>query len=126
MKAENWVKFANKLGYTYFTDNIYISGESWSLGGSWGNCWNDEMSYSSAEPQPEPEFFDDILGKLDIDMSYLKYKKLKNTCLTTKTHTSYGYYGGSETSCEYLLNVKELYSLLVEMEIINPLTFFND
>jgi len=124
VKAPNWRKFAEKLGLHLKEGSNFAYGESWSMGGSWGNCWGNSGSVSG-EPQPEPVFFDNIMMKFDDNIGFLKYKNIRNQCVSTDEYSEGDYYGGSVTYGRYTLDVEKLYNILVDMEVLDPETFFD-
>lgn len=123
VKAEKWQKFSDKLDLVYNSEGKAKLGRKWSLGGSWGNCWDDSMSHSEADEQPEPNEFDELVYSFDPDISMLKYKKLKK-CLSVEVHNCDGhYYGGSSQEANYSLDVELFYDMLVGMNLVDD-TFF--
>lgn len=104
----------NNLGRA---DALYSS--SWSLGGTYGDCWSDNLySISPEEPVPFREF-DNLLEKICPNISFLQYKKLERECVSIKQYGESDYYGGYEVRADYVCDLKKLYDLLNEMGCIN-------
>lgn len=99
------------LGY-FNTNGDKVRLESWCLGGSYGNCWDDSMSTVSASKQPESNMFDEIIEKLfGEDISMKKYKDIKSKCLSIDTEYEDDYYGGGIEEAYYVLNMEKLYEI---------------
>jgi hypothetical protein len=118
MRKENWQVFSDKYMIRH-TDGI-VKSDSWSLGGTYGNCWNDSKSQVSGEPQLASfSEFDDLLESACPSIGFLQYKKLYNACVTTDTRGESDYYGGYIQYAFYKFNIKELFNQLIELGIIN-------
>lgn len=116
--------FAPLIGYdkTDYHNNTskktqYMYSESWSAGGSWGDCWGNEGTISPDSPLDFREF-DDLLMKICPDISFMNYKKLLNECTETEKYSEYDYYGGREYRQRWKCDMKRLYELLNEMNYI--------
>lgn len=92
--------------------------EEWCLGGTWGNCWGDGGNIG-AEAQPS-EFteFDNLLTEICPNISMLQYKKLYRETVTVEERGESDYYGGYCSYGYYACDLKKLYSMLVEMNLI--------
>ena len=95
----------------------YMYSESWSAGGSWSDCWGNEGTISPDSPSDFHEF-DDLLIKICPDISFLNYKKLLNECTETEEYSESDYYGGCEYRQRWKCDMKRLYELLNEMNLI--------
>ncbi len=94
-----------------------IRGDSWCLGGTWGDCWGGSGTTPS-EPRPSFDQLDTFLTSVYPNMSYLQYKALFNNLIETHTYGYGDYYGGYvEYSYEYV-RVEDLYRKMAEMEIL--------
>ena len=111
-------KFVKKLKIdTLYMQDYKIKMESWSLGGSYGSCWDDSMSAVSAEKQPEPNGFDELLEKLfGEDLSVKKYKEIKSQCLSIGSEYEGDYYGGGTEEAFYELDLKKLFEIYEEIK----------
>ena len=117
VRKENWVMFADKYKIQH-TDGI-VKSYSWSLGGTYGNCWNDSIgTVSPGEPLSDFENFDEILLEICPNLGVLQYKKIRNKCVSIMTKIEGDYYGGSTTDAWYQFNVQTLYNELYEMDLI--------
>lgn len=110
-------KFIKRLNIDiFYMEDYKIKMESWSLGGSYGNCWNDSMSAVSAEKQPEPNSFDKLLESLfGEDLTIKKYKEIKSQCLSIGSEYEGDYYGGGTEEAFYELDLKKLFEIYKEM-----------
>jgi hypothetical protein len=117
MRKENWQVFSDKYKIRH-TDGI-VKSDSWSLGGTYGNCWDDTKHQVSGEPQPASfSEFDDLLESACPSIGFLQYKKLYNACMTTDTRGESDYYGGHIEYGFYKFKVEELFDKLIELDII--------
>jgi adenylate kinase family enzyme len=103
-------------GYSY---HIFCSG-SWSLGGTYGNCYDDKLFPVSPDTPPnEFKEFDNFLEKICPNISFLQYKKLYNSCVKVETKEEHDYYGGCVTYAYFECDLKRLLSEMEEMGIFN-------
>lgn len=98
------------------TDCMYSA--EWSLGGSWGNCWDDDLTYVDGDIQPEFKEFDDMLQKICPDIKFLQYKKLYSECVDVVQRSENDYYGGCMNYACYRCDLRKLYGMMVEMNLI--------
>lgn len=118
VRKERWKMFADKNNIRH-NDGV-VKSDSWSLGGTYGNCWNDTKHQVSGEPQPASFFeFDNLLESVCPNITFLQYKKLYNACVSTDTRGESDYYGGHVEYGFYQFNVKHLFDELVNLGIIN-------
>ena len=110
-------KFLTKGSYD---NERELRSDTWCLGGTCGNCWNDTLSHIGADAQPtEFKEFDDLLTELCPNITLLQYKKLYNSLVSIETEEEHDYYGGSTENAYYKCNLKDLYNMMVEMDLIN-------
>lgn len=110
------IKFKSKESYEKQDE---MHSEEWSLGGTWGNCWGDSGTISASEKPNEFKEFDDLLLDICPNITLLQYKKLYRETVSIGTRHEYDYYGGSCTYEFYSCDLKKLYDMLVEMNLIN-------
>lgn len=114
-RKPNWKVWAQENG---LSDDPEMKSESWSLGGTWANCWGNSGAVS-ASPQPETfKEFDTLLEKVCPNISFLQYRKIYGGCVKTKTYTKGDYYGGSVEYCQYVCDVEKLYNELINTGLI--------
>lgn len=87
---------------------------SWSKGGTYGSCWDDELREASAEDEPDMEELDKFLSKyypnLTDDQKYSIY------CHIREEDTYDGdYYGGSTTQGNKSLSFESLANSLISI-----------
>jgi hypothetical protein len=116
MKKEKWEVFADEMGL-YVDDSGKMRSSEWSLGGSWANCWGDSGSVSGEAQPASFKEFDSLLEKVCPDISFLKYKNLMNTCVTTDEYNEGDYYGGNVTYGYFELDVIQLYKELEDSDL---------
>lgn len=106
-----------KIHESCMKDDVMCS-ETWCLGGTWGD-YHGNTGNVGAEPQPT-EFadLDDLLTELCPNITFLQYKKLYRECVTVKTEYEHDYYGGSWENAYYECDLRKLYQLMVEMNLI--------
>ena len=113
----NWKIFADEYDLNY-TDKGYVKSEEWYLGGTWGSCWGDSGTVSPEAPITEFKEFDELLGFVCPNISFLTYKSIYNKCVTAETSEHGDYYGGCVTYSYFEFNVEKLYDCLVEKGIL--------
>lgn len=89
----------------------------WTTGGTWGNCWGDKGEIDP-EGQPEFEEFDKLVERVAPNISFMKYKRLYNECVSVETYNEYDYYGGCCHKAYYICDLRKLYDMMVEMNVI--------
>lgn len=116
-KKPNYLIFADKYEL-FIYDKSYIRSDSWSGGGTWGNCWGGSGTISAEEPCEFTQL-DELLENACPNITFMQYKKIINHCVETDEYYDSDYYGGCETIFFKKCNVKDLYDLLLEMGLIN-------
>jgi hypothetical protein len=114
----------HKYGYYYVkTDeekkqlSNFLSGlivESIYKGGyTGGNCWNDtEPYYSSSDNKIEFSALDKFLAKVVPDISYLKYKEIKDNLVKEEDYSEGEYYGNTSDYKIFYIDLNALYDYL--------------
>lgn len=92
---------------------------SWSLGGTYGSCWDDHLCPITPDATPEFTEFDELLERVAPDITFLQYKKIYNRCVTTNEISQSDYYGGCEYRAEYVCDLRKLYDVLEELGIVD-------
>jgi hypothetical protein len=116
----DWLVFSDKYNLGCTINQPYLKSDSWSTGGSSGNCWNDEITYYDGdEPLANFEQFDNLITSIDPTISFLTYKKLYAiSCSMGEIHED-DYYGGSGSHYTYYqCNIEVLYNELVALGIL--------
>lgn len=118
IRKPNWKLFADKYSITH--NEGVVKSESWSLGGTYGSCWDSTLHAVSGEP-PLATFkeFDELLETVCPNITFLQYKKIYNNCVTTDISYESDYYGGSTSSAFYKYEVENLYNELDNLNLIN-------
>jgi len=116
-RKEDWKIFLDYLRSIY--PSLYydekkqsVVSESWSTGGNWGDCWGNSGSISGENPR-EFSSFDKIMEILSPDISFLKYKRIKDECVQFGEKGSSDYYGGYSSDGYWYFEVKKFYEILV-------------
>lgn len=107
--------------YIFREPNNKVRSSSWSGGGSYGNCWNNEMS--PVDPDEAPKYFAELLDITDSlktkkPLSIRDYFNIMDKCVITKSKYESDYYGGGVTYYYYELDLADLYDYLLENEYI--------
>lgn len=97
--------------------NGILTSNNWTTGGTWRDCWNNKGE-CTPDPQPEFEEFDRLVEKVAPNITFMKYKKLYNECVTVETDHEYDYYGGCCHKAYYKCDLRKLYDMMVEMNVI--------
>lgn len=117
-KAQS-ILWAESLGLDpYESSEMTMKSSSWSLGGTFGNCWDDTKHETHADSEPEFIQFDSLMEKITPDISFLKYKKIKSACCSIVTRCEDDYYGGSARSAHHSCDLEKLYNMLHELKMI--------
>lgn len=94
----------------------------WRIGGQGGgSCWDEGESRHhplTAEPEAKLDAMDDLLMRVCPNLPFLVYRKLENTLIHTREHTSNDYYGNYTEYSTKFINLAELYDFLVESNVI--------
>lgn len=113
VRVPDWQIYANKnFPEMQFSNSGLLKSSTWSMGGMSGNCWDNVMTYSEANPQPNFDELDLILEKVDPDILYVEYKRIVRECVTFEDSSYSEYYGGRSNYRCYVLNFAKLYELL--------------
>lgn len=92
---------------------------TWSLGGTAGNCWDDEKSTVSGEAEPDgPAEFDKILEVIHPNMTFLQYKGIAAEVMKRGEKHHGDYYGGSTTEAFKGFKVIDLYNALKKRGLV--------
>ena len=103
----------------HYADKDKMRSERWTTGGSWGS-WTGESGTISPEPQPTVfQEFDDLIESLCPNITYLQYKKLYGQCVTIEEESESDYYGGTQYYSYFECDLKKLYEMMVEMNLID-------
>ena len=94
-----------------------LRSDSWSGGGTYGNCYDDHKHIVSAEPPRDFDDLDDLIEKMCGDISVFKYKKLR-ALAATDSNEHYDYYGGHTTSYYWEIKLEDLYDKAKELGVI--------
>jgi len=114
-RKPKWKVFADK--YELYLDKYgYYYGPSWGLGGTVGN-YTGYIGTVSSEPEPNFDTFDNLIEKINPNISFLKYKKLYSSCVDIINFYESDFYGGLTNNAQLRLNVKMLYNKLIEMDV---------
>lgn len=94
-----------------------LTSNTWTTGGTWGNCWGDK---GECDPEPQPEFeeFDRLVERVAPNITFMKYKRLYNECVTVENDYECDYYGGCCYKAYYKCDLRKLYDTMVEMNLI--------
>ena len=96
-------------------DNM-LQGESWITGGREWSYTGKEWSVSGETPK-DFDCFDDMIEALYLDISYIKYKKIRKECCNIEEYDEHDYYS-SYTKNRWVCDLDKLTNMLVELEII--------
>ena len=116
-------KVYEKEEYEVFISKVneerrYLKSDSWSLGGTGRNCWGDEWEIEKDDEEVEFKEFDILLVGLCPNITFLQYKKIYEKCVVKVEDDVCDYYGGIEGIGYWECDLKKLYEMLREMELI--------
>lgn len=118
--VEKWARSLNLKdinGIDY--QKLELKSQSWSLGGTIGSCWGDRKTTISPESPLEFIEFDELLGQVYPNISFLQYKEIKRFCCQINQWTDKDYYGGSETNEQHVCDLNKLHEKLSSLGVIN-------
>ncbi len=116
-RKEDWRVFSDKNNICLDESNN-ITSSSWSLGGSWANCWGDSGSVSGDAQPSTFEELDSLFEEVCSSISFMQYKRIVNNCVSTDTYNNGDYYGGNVEYAYFKCNIIELYDMLIDMNLI--------
>ena len=113
----SWKAFAEEYDM-YINRDGQVRSDTWSLGGTWRDCWDNQGTVSAeAEPNTFREF-DNLLEKICPNISFLQYKSLYSEVVHYDTDSEGDYYGGSVTYAYRFFYPEALYNALKQRELI--------
>ncbi len=115
-----WRIFADE-NELYIEDETIVYGDSWSLGGSWADCWGNKGSVSPGEAPSGFRELDELLERVAPGITFLQYKNIMNNCAGVEDYTSGDYYGGTTYHKKQKFNVECLYNYLVDKNLIQSI-----
>lgn len=115
---EDYKIFADKYNIS-LQDDLYMHSDTWSLGGSYENCWGTGGSISPDDQPKSFELLDDLLQEVCPSMSFLQYKKIENECVETGESSESDYYGGCEYFAYFKCDIEKLVDMLSKMNLID-------
>lgn len=97
-----------------------IRSSRWSIGGTVGHYMSDDLENVEGEP-PLASFkeFDDLITSVKKDISFSDYKKIKEQCVKIESNMQSDYYGGMICYHNYVCDIKTLFDVLVDMNIVS-------
>lgn len=95
-------------------DKGEICSSSWCLGGDWVDCWGSRGGVSAESTPATFREFDEIIEKVCPEISFMKYKKLWNSLVSTEEFGKSDFYGGHTNNAYFCFKVEKLYNALVE------------
>jgi len=116
-RKPEWKMFSDEH-QLYANEEGVVKGDSWSLGGTWQDCWGNSGSVSPSKAPDSMTELDELLEKVAPSISFLQYKNIANNCVSVREFREGDYYGGSTYHNQYLLNLPCLYDYLKEKELI--------
>lgn len=97
---------------------LYLYGESWCLGGTWGDCWGGSGTVSASEPVDDFRELDELLSRVAPGITYLQYRNMARECVSTETYSEGDYYGGSTQHAVKVCDLRKLYDWLRENNLL--------
>lgn len=119
LRKPDWLVFAHKHGLECSLDKPYLESDTWCIGGTRSSIWGDEVVPVQPDVPPS-EFveFEDLIKSIKKDISHEAFKELFGGSVTMGVIEQSDYYGGGSINSFYQCDVRKLYSLLVEMNLL--------
>lgn len=112
--------FYNAVFKSNATNKDFMYSKSWAMGGEEGNCWNSNIvAIAPEEPYTVFREFESLVWHIAPDIKFWEYKKLYNACVTIEKSTDYGYYGSWEMYAQFKCDLRKLYNMMKDMNLIN-------
>lgn len=89
MTELEFVEACNRYGHSW-SSRFEVS---WTTGGTYGNCWNDQLMPVSPSAPEELTSLDDFLTEYFPNITFMQYRNIINAVDTTETREG-DYYGG--------------------------------
>lgn len=115
VKKPLWKLFGS---YYFNTDDDFAKSESWSCGGNYGNCWDDNKYEVSGETPKPNDLLDDVLVVINPNIGFLQYKKIVEYCCEIDDYRENDYYGGSVLYNFHKIDIEKLYNKLDEFGML--------
>lgn len=87
---------------------------SWSQGGTYGSCWDDEIREVAEEHEPNLDEFDQFIEQYFSDVSVATYKVI-NSCVDYNSTSESDYYGGCTSTGHKSVNLNSLSDVLIDL-----------
>lgn len=115
-----------RLSYEEFKDHYdiysdYIYSEKWLIGGNRRDCWGGDYLITPENPPTHFEEFDNLLKKINEKITFIDYREIYDMCIYIENSEDRDYYGGKVLYSQYECNVKNLYSELIEKNLLKDL-----
>ena len=112
---EEWQLVTNRRGCP--NDVRFVRSEYWAIGGTCGSYTGKKYEIEPEE-QKDNDFLDKFLEEHAPTISYLQYKRLVKECVEMKTEDFYDYYGGHKEEAYWETDMKKVYELIKEWNIL--------
>ena len=100
-------------------DNGLTFSKTWSLGGNYGTCYDDEKRPVHAEIEPDDGGeLDGIISIFAPQCTFLQYKVICSSIMRSGETYHSDYYGGSTTDAYRGFNIRDLYDALHEHNML--------
>jgi hypothetical protein len=110
----SWTNYRKSFNQVDNINNLVIHHE-WSMGGTYGNCYDDNKSTVEGEIQPEFTDLDIVIELLNPNLTFMQYRRKVIPLIKTTIQSRGDYYGGeTSTGIEYIM-LKDLWDALDEL-----------
>ncbi|AEO93501.1 gp242 [Bacillus phage G] len=121
-RADEFEVYYNSFKEHFNFYNDYLLSESWSKGGNWCDCWGSDVECDYEEdPDLLPENFDgfiELMNNILPEMDEKLKKELFDFTVDYYEDSESDYYGGTQHHKYFRCDLKELYRLLEEKELL--------
>lgn len=103
----------------WIDQDMKIRSDKWCTGGSYGNCWDNQLRPVSPEKALSFQELDKMLLHLAPNLSFLQYKVINDSCVSQEESYDSDYYGGGTSYLNWVCDLQKLHEKLVEFGYVD-------
>ncbi len=103
----------------WISEDMKIRSDKWCTGGSYGNCWDNDLRPVSPDKALEFVELDKLLMQVAPTLTFLQYKMINNYCVEQEESYDRDYYGGGTSYLNWVCDLQKLHEKLVEFGYVS-------